>query len=70
MAVETIEIRVSCDECADDDLVELTSLTNVEREFERQLELEGWEFGRHRKYMCPDCVAQEKEREQMEDDES
>lgn len=70
MAIESVEVRVSCDECGEDCLLQLDDVDDYE--FRQAIEAEGWEReggrlgGRH---LCAGCVEKrDREDEEGDDD--
>lgn len=60
MAILEMDVRVECDECGDEVVIELTSLTDMA--FRKALESEGWQKAtswRGQRDLCQDCIAKE-----------
>ena len=58
--IETVEIRVCCDDCGTEALFDLTSISNIDRALEKSLEADGWHSTK-REHLCPECKPVESE---------
>ena len=66
MAIEKVEVIVTCDECGGDEYVELNSLTWARDDVKRELEALEWQV-EYERHLCPECRTDREEDEGVDE---